>query len=108
MTGRTKIEGNLYNPVIPEGAVDISRRGRWGNPHVVGPKRICQRCGLLHNRHEAIYLFAQDLRGGRLRFTVEDVRRELAGKTLACWCGEHEACHGDVLIRVIEEVDHDG
>ena len=27
---------------------------------------------------------------------------ELEGKILACWC-KPEACHGDVLLRLIEE-----
>ncbi|MFB6392588.1 DUF4326 domain-containing protein [Polymorphospora sp. 2-325] len=32
--------------------------------------------------------------------TVEDVRRELAGKHLACWCPLDQPCHADVLLEV--------
>jgi len=32
--------------------------------------------------------------------TVEDVRRELAGKDLACWCPLSEPCHADVLLEI--------
>lgn len=32
--------------------------------------------------------------------TVEDVRRELAGKDLACWCPLNQPCHADVLLEV--------
>lgn len=32
--------------------------------------------------------------------TVEDVRRELAGKDLACWCKPGHPCHADVLLEV--------
>lgn len=28
---------------------------------------------------------------------------ELEGKTLACWC-KPDACHGDVLVRLVEEL----
>jgi hypothetical protein len=33
--------------------------------------------------------------------------RELDGKTLACWCGPDERCHGDVLIELIESYTPD-
>lgn len=32
--------------------------------------------------------------------TVDDVRRELAGKDLACWCKSWDPCHADVLLEV--------
>jgi hypothetical protein len=32
--------------------------------------------------------------------TVEDVRRELAGKDLACWCKLTDPCHADVLLAI--------
>ena len=32
--------------------------------------------------------------------TVEDVRRELRGKTLACWCAIDKPCHADVLLEI--------
>jgi hypothetical protein len=37
---------------------------------------------------------------GRLRVTVEDVRRELRGRDLYCFCKPGEPCHADVLIEV--------
>lgn len=38
--------------------------------------------------------------GRFLKITVDDVRRELAGKTLACWCPIGSPCHADVLLEV--------
>jgi Domain of unknown function (DUF4326) len=35
--------------------------------------------------------------------TVEDVRRELAGRDLACWCPLTEPCHADVLLEIANE-----
>ena len=40
------------------------------------------------------------LGGSALRFTVDDARRELAGRDLACWCPLDQPCHADVLLRV--------
>jgi hypothetical protein len=28
---------------------------------------------------------------------------DLSGKTIACWCGLNESCHGDILIDLFEE-----
>lgn len=36
----------------------------------------------------------------RAYVTVEDVRRELAGKDLACWCPLDQPCHADVLLEI--------
>lgn len=32
--------------------------------------------------------------------TVDQVRAELAGKTLACWCHIDDECHADVLLEI--------
>lgn len=38
--------------------------------------------------------------GNLARFTVEDARRELAGRDLACWCPLDQPCHADVLLSL--------
>lgn len=38
--------------------------------------------------------------GRFLKVTVDDVRRELAGRDLACWCELGSPCHADVLLEV--------
>ena len=35
-----------------------------------------------------------------LQSQVEQIRAELAGKNLACWCKLDQACHGDVLLEL--------
>jgi hypothetical protein len=37
---------------------------------------------------------------GRLRVTIDDVRRELQGKDLVCWCKLDCPCHADVLMEI--------
>lgn len=45
---------------------------------------------------------------GYLDFTIDDVKRELNGFNLACWCplpkeGEEDHCHAAVLLRIANE-----
>ena len=74
---------------LPAGTVVVSRPTKWGNPHP-----------LALGRGEAVRRYRDDLLSGRLRVSVDDVRRELGGKDLACYCPLHEACHADVLIEI--------
>jgi hypothetical protein len=73
----------------PPGALVVSRPSRWGNPFVVTPSR---------SRAEAVHLYEEALRAGELSFTIDDVRRELSGRALACWCPLDGPCHADVLL----------
>jgi hypothetical protein len=80
---------------MPPGVVYVGRPTKWGNPYVVGH---------LHpDASKAVGLYLSDLMGGRLRVSVEDVRRELKGKTLACWCALDMPCHADVLLEIANE-----
>jgi hypothetical protein len=74
---------------LPDHVVVVTRPTRWGNPHP-----------LSLGRAEAVRRYREDLLAGRLPFTVEEVREQLAGKDLACWCPLDEPCHADVLIEV--------
>lgn len=38
--------------------------------------------------------------GRFLKVTVDDIRTELAGRDLACWCKPGDPCHADVLLEV--------
>lgn len=44
-------------------------------------------------------------RSGRfLKVTVDDIRAELAGRDLACWCDQWDPCHADVLLEIANDV----
>jgi hypothetical protein len=77
----------------PEDAVVVSRPSRWGNPHPF-------RRPTPEERGRVVELFRRDLEAGRLSFTEDDVRRELAGRDLCCWCPLDGPCHADVLLEV--------
>lgn len=92
---RVRVQGNLYHPVVPSGAVYVGRQGfglrrsPWANPFSLRS----------HDRVEALRLYRQWLVGQPA--LVERARRELAGKQLACWCRVEDACHADVLTEII-------
>ncbi|MCL2394822.1 MAG: DUF4326 domain-containing protein [Acidimicrobiaceae bacterium] len=75
----------------PPGTVVVARPSRWGNPFRVGTDGDRARCA---DRYRLALV------AGELSFTVEDVRRELAGADLACWCPLDGPCHADVLLEV--------
>ncbi len=74
----------------PAGAVVIARPSKWGNSYKIG--RL--------TRDQAIAAYKRDLYAGRLAFTVADVKRELKGRDIACWCRLEDACHGDLLLAI--------
>ena len=73
---------------IPEGAVNVSRPTKWGNPFRVGGESFVPQSVL--DRYEE-----------HLRSKPELMAAlgELRGKDLACWCKPLN-CHGDVLLRL--------
>lgn len=80
---------------MPKGAVYVGRLANglsgWGNPFVVSEHQT---------REQAVGNFRRALVEGRLQFSVAKVRRELAGRDLACWCPLDQPCHADVLLEV--------
>lgn len=87
----------------PANTVVVSRPSRWGNPyrptfagHVTGDPL----CVML-----AVQKFQHELWAGHLGVTIADVKRELRGKNLACWCplpgpGQRDLCHASVLLEL--------
>jgi len=62
---------------------------KWRNPFPVKE----------HGRDKALELYRTYLLSDHI--LMDSIVKELAGKTLACWCDSpKEACHGDILISV--------
>lgn len=93
----------------PEGAVVVSRPSKWGNPYALRDYQFANADGspAPWNEEEARAMALRDfehaLGVGLLPFTEEDVRRELRGKDLCCWCHLGKECHADVLLRIANE-----
>jgi len=90
---RVKVTGDLFHGKIPEGAVYIGR----GAP---GLKASPYRNPFTLKKHGAAAqrLFVEYL--DARQELVEQARRELTGKDLACWCAADAPwCHADEWIR---------
>ena len=76
---------------MPPNTVYVGRPTKWGNTFLVGP----------YERQDAIALFRKWLEAHPE--LVEDARRELRVKDLACWCPLDQPCHADVLLEIANE-----
>jgi hypothetical protein len=86
----------------PPGAVVVARPSKWGNPYRIGePATVGDvRMDYPLDANAAVWAFEHALRWGLLPITVEQVRAELRGKDLCCWCPTGSRCHADVLLEI--------
>ena len=78
--------------------VYIGRPSKWGNPY--SHKADTRARFVVKDREEAILKFEEYVRSQP--DMVKDIKKELRGKTLGCWCAP-QACHGDVLMKIANE-----
>lgn len=90
----------------PVGAISVTRpHSKFANPYPVprGTEPVTVTVDgiatTIYDRDDAITAYRAYLR--RHPGLVDAARRELVGRDLACWCRPGEACHADVLLRVI-------
>lgn len=103
----------------PDGAVYVGRGSKWRNPYRVAGSAIKDAD---HGRTirfgshrealwEAVRWYAEAIPNGwdGVR-DAEEIRRELAGHDLMCWCPLDQPCHADVLLELAnrEEGGDDG
>ena len=95
----------------PPDVVIVSRPSRWGNPFIPAPmpvqggNRVWRRNEEFRRRKEAVDLYRLWVEEARGAISVADVRSELRGRSLACWCplpkpGEPDICHAAVLMEI--------
>lgn len=104
---------------MPEGAVYVGRPSRWGNPiylsdvgaqypslnDVQVARMVVRDFEALARRGSLHFPNWRHLGGRRGPVTwtypsVNEVRAELAGRDLACWCPLDQPCHADVLLEI--------
>lgn len=106
---------------LPDGACSVARPTRWGNPFFVDRVGDAQRwtgwyvgTGTLgsvqvwgeHLDKETAIRQAVELHRlhtgpmGDYELDEDEVRRELGGRDLACYCPVGTPCHGDVLLEI--------
>jgi len=74
---------------LPDNAVVVSRPSKWGNPYRIHGDVQLSPAG-------AVRLF----RVTRTAEQITEIRAELRGKNLACWCPLDQPCHADVLLEI--------
>lgn len=80
--------------------VYIGRPSKWGNPFTHVSDRMTRAAFTVGSREEALRRYEEYLFSSGLIADIEELR----GKVLACWC-KPKACHGDVLIRLLNMSD---
>lgn len=110
---------------MPKGAIYVGRPTKWGNPfvawedgqpyhhkmefHTLSPESaVISFRKQAHEGWSSIPVHKWPKRDGHLLIprqwtTIEDVKRELRGKDLACWCPLDQPCHADVLLEIANQ-----
>lgn len=89
---------------LPEGTINVSRPGPWGNAFVVGKDGDAETCVYLHKMLLA-GLFNitakadQETQRRAYRHASKHIP-DLEGHDLACWCKLDAWCHGDTLLAL--------
>jgi hypothetical protein len=73
---------------MPQNTIYVGRPSRWGNPYLKAS-----------NMTQAQKVAAYESWIRTMPILLSDIRRELVGKNLACWCPLDVPCHADVLLR---------
>jgi hypothetical protein len=68
----------------------------WANPCKIDDK---------NDRKKVIQLYEQYIREKIKKENLNEQLLKLKGKNLGCWC-KPDACHGDVLVKLIAEIDN--
>ncbi len=106
----------------PEGAVSVARPSKWGNPISLAERGA--QFPSLDDRQVSMLVvrdFIPLAKRGRLSFpnwrflggergpvewtypSLEEIRAELAGRDLMCFCPLDQPCHADVLLELANE-----
>ena len=96
---------------MPTNAVKVDRSTRWGNPYKLHgdgyPMSPAVAVAMFRRLLQDHGGFVARVGGKEVHTTVDDIRRELHGKNLACWCPPGQECHADVLLQIANESQND-
>jgi hypothetical protein len=92
---------SVVNKTTSRYGVYIGRGSKWGNPYTHISTKKTKAVVVVATREESIRCYVKWVLGiitipGLNPPTLEEIRRELTGKTLGCYC-KPLSCHGDFL-----------
>ena len=96
---------------LPSGAVKVDRTTRFGNPYRINQRidmKQAKRWGWnISPQGRTCVCQSSEEVVGRFRHALlwdeaihDDLRKELGGRDLACWCSPGQPCHADVLLEI--------
>ncbi len=83
---------------MPPNAKYVGRPSKWGNPYSIKG----------HGRERALELY-RDWLANEIEIAPDnlvEIRNELKGKNLACWCKLDQPCHADILLELANNDNH--
>lgn len=99
---------------MPPNTVSVTRPGKWGNPFKIGSdaidlpfvvaKRMTGEMGgklIREQALEAFVIWCERHHDGHV--FIEQAKKELRGKNLACFCEIGDLCHADYLLKVVNQ-----
>lgn len=86
---------NKHHGDAPPNAVYIGRGSKWGNPFTHLPSTKAEH--VVKDRETAVAKYTEYILAKPE--LIQQVRKELAGKDLVCFC-KPRSCHGDILLSI--------
>ena len=83
----------------------IARPSKWGSPFTYKERSTAP--FKVSTRQESIDAHKEWLVNGEGQYLLKDLH-ELKGKTLGCWCNPGQTCHGDILVKLVNDLDRKG
>lgn len=94
---------------MPPNTVKVCRPGKWGNPFHVADVLDYYGGDKAKAAADCVRSYRQWIEegvnycGDDAPPSLEEIRTELAGRNLACWCKQDDVCHADVLLRLAND-----
>lgn len=86
---------------MPANTVYVGRPSKWGNPYKIGDIIMNERINA--SRAVKLYFAALHNHSHPPHCYVEEVKKELRGRNLACWCPLNILCHADILLEMAND-----
>jgi hypothetical protein len=94
---------------MPPNTVKVDRSTKWGNPFIIIKDPVENRpigaetdlsINECNTAKEAVYKFKKLLELPAQESFVKQIKQELKGKNLACWCKLSNPCHAEILLEI--------
>lgn len=87
---------------MPINTVYVGRPSKFGNPIRIRIANLIPHSFIyvVKNNEEAVLAFKEWILEEERFILREQIKKELKGKNLACWCPLNQPCHGDVLLQI--------